>query len=101
MLPQPTRTPPMNSELEPTLLAELRELHRSERAPAGLERSVLERLLPSRSRAPLGARARASRAPLGWSALGVTVGMAAVVAIYLGGGAPSMESSRVLGPEPR
>jgi pimeloyl-ACP methyl ester carboxylesterase len=103
----------MNAEHEPTLLEELRELHRSERAPAELERSVLERLLPSRSRssqarssrssAPLGARVRAwcSRAPLGWTVLGATLGMAALGAVYLADQTLSVEASRVLGPEPR
>jgi pimeloyl-ACP methyl ester carboxylesterase len=93
----------MNADLDPTLLAELRDLHQSERAPAELERSVLERLLRSQSQAPFGARMRAwwSRAPFGWSVLGATLSMAALGAIYVGGQAPSMQPSRVLGPEPR
>lgn len=93
----------MNAELEPPLLAELRELHQSERAPAELERSVLERLLPARGRARLGARLRAwwSRAPLGLSVLGASLSMAAAGAIYVGAQALSVEPTRTLGPEPR
>jgi pimeloyl-ACP methyl ester carboxylesterase len=99
----------MNAELDPTLLAELREIHFSERAPAELERSVIERLLPSRDNLPsrdeepLGARLRAwwRRAPFGWTVLGATSSMAAVGALYLGSRLLSVEASRVLGPEPR
>ena len=95
----------MNADLDPTLLSELRELHQSERAPIELERSVLERLLPSRARgkAPLGVRLRAwwRRAPLGWTALGATLSMAALGALYLGAQAFSVEPTRALGPEPR
>jgi pimeloyl-ACP methyl ester carboxylesterase len=95
----------MNAELDPTLLAELRELHQSERAPAELERSVLARVLLShvRGKEPLGARLRAwwNRAPLGWAVLGATLSMAAGLALYLGGPALSVEPSRELRPEPR
>src|SRR4051812_26804690 len=95
----------MNADLDPSLVAELRELHQSERAPAELERSVLERVLPSRVRrnAPFGARLRAwwNRAPLGWSVLGATLSMAAVGALYLGSRALSVEGSLVLAPEPQ
>jgi pimeloyl-ACP methyl ester carboxylesterase len=93
----------MNAELDPTLLAELRALHQSERAPAELERSVLERLLPSRGKAPLGAKLRAwwNRAPLGWTVLGATLVMAAVGALYLRAPTLSGEPTGALGPEPR
>ncbi len=93
----------MNPELDPTMLAELRALHQSERATAELERRVLVRLLPSRGKAPLGARVRAwrSRAPSGRTALGATLGMAAAGALYLGSGAFSVKPSHVPGPEPR
>lgn len=93
----------MNAELDPTLLAELRELHQSECAPAELERSVLERLLPGQSRAPLGARLRAwwSGAPLGWTVRSATLGAAALGALYLGGRGLSVEARREPGPELR
>jgi len=108
----------MNSELDPTLLAELREVHLSDRASAELERSVLARLLPARGGvrgfvASLGARVRAS---LGWQSssragsgragssrivLGAALGMTAIGALYLGSQALSIRASRQLGPEPR
>jgi pimeloyl-ACP methyl ester carboxylesterase len=105
----------MNADLDPTLLDELRELHQSERAPAELERRVLERVLPSRVRGktPFGARMRAwwNRAPLGWTVLGATLGAVAAVVLYLGTfhldepnpgeQTLSSEPTRVLGPEPR
>ncbi|HEU4579582.1 MAG TPA: hypothetical protein VFS67_15090 [Polyangiaceae bacterium] len=92
----------MNAEIDPTLLAELRELHQSERAPAELERSVLERLSPARQAAPLGARLRAwwNRASSGRVALGATLGMATLGALYLGVRALSVEPARELWPEP-
>ena len=93
----------MNPELDPTMLAELRELHQSERATAELERNVLARLLPSRGKAPLGGRVRAwrSRAPSGQTALAAALGMAAAGALYLGSQAFSVEPSHLPGPEPR
>jgi pimeloyl-ACP methyl ester carboxylesterase len=110
----------MNADLDPSLLTELRELHQSERAPAELERSVLERVLPARAsgKEPFSARMRAwwNRAPLGWTVLGATLGAVAAVVLYLGAlrldeprldephpGEPTLSSepARVLGSEPR
>lgn len=115
----------MNADLDPTLLAELRELHQSERAPLELERSVLERVLPARERGkkPFAARMRGwwNRAPLGWTVFGATLGAVAAVVLYLGTiqldepspgdlnpgelypgeEALSSDPARVLGPEPR
>jgi pimeloyl-ACP methyl ester carboxylesterase len=105
----------MNTDFDPTLLAELRELHQSERAPVELERRVLERVLPARVRgkAPLGARPRVwwNRGPLGWTVLGATLAALAAVVLYSGmlhldepspgEQALSSEPARVLGPEPR
>ena len=81
----------MNAELDPTLLAELRELHQSERAPAELERNILERILPSLARVSLGTRLRSwcsqalSAEPrLRWIVAAATVGVLAGGALYLG-----------------
>jgi pimeloyl-ACP methyl ester carboxylesterase len=75
----------MNADLDPTLLAELRELHQSEHAPAELERSVLERVLPARNKVPLRARLRAwwSRVPLGIAVLSAAASVAVLGGVYL------------------
>jgi hypothetical protein len=102
----------MNAELDPSLLAELRELHQSERAPAELERRVLGRLLPSRAhgKGPIGARLRAwwGRAPLAVAVLSAAAGMAVLGAVYLGlrglhepARDPSADERVTLGPEPQ
>ena len=93
----------MNSEIDPTLLAELREAHLSERASAELERSVLARVLSARggvrgSVAPLGARARAVSNRI---VVGAALALTAMGAIYLGSQALSIGERSELGPEPR